>query len=421
MKRTALIPLLLSLAVAAAQSPEGGTPATIDPMDPSAGDFLDLDLERYLQDGMEAYSRGDYETAARYYLAYLARNMDDATAIYNLACCYGLMSEGELAGVYLMRAVAAGFDDLEHILADRDFGPVKDDAGFLQYLTAVQSGLTSLSGRVDETVVFEAGVVSECLVRLPEGYDPEGKYPLVVFLHGYGDSPESFCRVWGLFETPGFIMSVPRAPYTAPGDGWSWFAMGGVDAEERADSLSVQHVFRAVNALRERYNVSRTYLMGFSQGASMALLAGLSRPEELAALVAISGRMREDWLTGEQLEGAAGLPVLIVHGERDRVVDVSEGRTAAELLEESGVDVTLYEWGGGHTIDAQRIEVVQDWLADLQGGRSQVRGTTQMNSRSSPPVLTKLCRSPGSTKTVVPGPSGAGPSALMASPLPDST
>jgi phospholipase/carboxylesterase len=91
-------------------------------------------------------------------------------------------------------------------------------------------------------------------------------------------------------------------------------------------------------------------VMGFSQGAMIALFSGLRRKVAPRAILAFSGAL----LAPESL--AAELthqpPVLLVHGEADEVVPVSRSRDAEAVLRALGVPVeATYVPGLGHGID----------------------------------------------------------------------
>ena len=117
------------------------TPGEIDPSDPSAGDFLDLDLSDYYRIAGEAYRDGNYNLAIRYYLASLTRNIDNEIAIYNVACCYALMDDVELASLYLQRAVIAGYHDISFMREDHDFDGIRDDPLFVETMQHISSAI----------------------------------------------------------------------------------------------------------------------------------------------------------------------------------------------------------------------------------------------------------------------------------------
>ena len=91
-------------------------------------------------------------------------------------------------------------------------------------------------------------------------------------------------------------------------------------------------------------------IMGFSQGAMMALFAGLRRPAAPRAILAFSGALVAPGSLAKELANKA--PVLLMHGEADDVVPVSRSRDAEATLIAVGVPVDAhYIPGLGHGID----------------------------------------------------------------------
>ncbi len=91
-------------------------------------------------------------------------------------------------------------------------------------------------------------------------------------------------------------------------------------------------------------------IMGFSQGAMMALFAGLRRPAAPRAILAFSGALVAPGSLAK--ERANNAPVLLMHGEADDVVPVSRSRDAEAALIAAGLPVDAhYIPGLGHGID----------------------------------------------------------------------
>lgn len=70
--------------------------------------------------------------------------------------------------------------------------------------------------------------------------------------------------------------------------------------------------------------------------------------------------------------GRSGLPVLVVHGQQDEVVDIKEGRALARLLEAAGTRPAFVERPGGHNLDlwlegGHAAVAVEGWIKGLQG------------------------------------------------------
>lgn len=351
--------LLLSTGI-----PTGGNPALIDPLDPAAGDFLDVDTDMYRRLGLEAYTGADYTMAARYFLAYLSRNSTDGTTIYNLACCYGLMEDPELAALYLLRSVSAGFFDLDLIGTDPDFDAVRGHPAFVSALDELE-GLDLQPEFSGEKLILGGISAIPCLYRLPEEYDGGSAVPLLVGLHGYGDSPENFMRIWGLFDSPDFILACPRAPYPVLVNGvigWSWFTPPGDLTETiRLDEMTVDWIITVVDSLKNQFEVSEVYLIGFSQGCGLTWFAGLTRPEEFAGLIGLGGRLEPTYLPDSLIGDTAGLRAFAANGTEDAVgPDMAE--SAAAFMEDHGVEVTVSSWEGGHRIYRSILLDVQEWM-----------------------------------------------------------
>ena len=96
-------------------------------------------------------------------------------------------------------------------------------------------------------------------------------------------------------------------------------------------------------------------LVGFSQGAMMALHVGLRRQKPCAAIACFSGVLvGADRLAAEI---RARPPVLLVHGDRDEVVPAGALASTESALKEQGIEVESYLRPGlGHGIDDLGME-----------------------------------------------------------------
>ncbi len=342
-------------------------PETIDPFDEDIGDFLDVDLSAWKEKAFEAYQAGDYEEAAKYYLAFLKYEIEDGGSIYNLACCYGLLSEAELAAIYIERAVNAGFEDIDHMMWDPDFDNVRGTDVFDAAVDSIASMIEEREDDLGSIVHTDAPAFFECRVHLPEDYDPDRSYPLLVGLHGYGSNPDRFITLWERFESPNFIYASPRAPYpfkVGKDIGYSWGTWDPEDesVEERATEMSEDYIVGVVNDLTQRYNVDEVYLLGFSQGCAFAYTAGISNYGLLDGLICFGGWLDTEWLSEESIEAAADLRIFIAHGTEDRMVEYEVGIEARDTLTKYGYDVSFYEFDGAHSVPEEALQAVEEWM-----------------------------------------------------------
>ena len=109
---------------------------------------------------------------------------------------------------------------------------------------------------------------------------------------------------------------------------------------------------------------SRTVVGGFSMGAVMSYAVGLGqgRPSPVAIL-AFSGFVPtvDGW--SPDLDGRAGLPVLIHHGRNDPVIPVEFGRRANELLTAGGLAVDYVETDAGHWLPPEAVAPARQLVA----------------------------------------------------------
>jgi phospholipase/carboxylesterase len=182
---------------------------------------------------------------------------------------------------------------------------------------------------------------------------------LVVLLHGVGSNADDLIELaphWAAFAPDAAFVS-PNAPEDydrAPGQGRQWFSLSTDSPTLLADGARRASIwldtFIDAELTRLQLPPHAYVLMGFSQGAMMALFAGLRRATPPAAILAYSGGvLAPDSLAAEKT-GAP--PVLLVHGLDDAIVPAGWSRETAATLQAAGIPVhTLFRPGLGHTID----------------------------------------------------------------------
>jgi predicted esterase len=358
----------LALAAAlAAGGAYGGEEAAIDPLAADAGDFLEVDVSQYMIQAEAAYREGRYEDAARLYLTYLRSDVYDGRVIYNLACCYGLLGEADLAATNLRRAYDAGFTDVSFAAEDPDFDAVRDVEPFASTLAELRA-----EGEINgdaETLYLQAPAILPCYVVLPEGYDSAEPRTLVVALHGVGGAAVDFATLWNKFAEPDFILAVPEAPYALPlrrGLGYSWRAdVPQLESVTRESySASGRYVLDLVGALRGQYAVGDVYLLGFSQGAGLAYAVAIKNPAAFKGLICCSGPFTSVALSAEELAAGSALRVFISQGEDDREITRDESEAAYEALAAFGYEVTYRSFEGGHGIPRDVAAEIGKWITE---------------------------------------------------------
>ena len=195
---------------------------------------------------------------------------------------------------------------------------------------------------------------------LPWDCGATAKDSLVIFLHGIGSRGAELAPLaskWG--ETlPRTAFEMPDAPtrFAAGTKGHQWFSVDGISNDNRAARVkAARPAFDAlIAAAMERHGLTnrpdRVAVVGFSQGAIMALDAVASGRWSFAAVVGFSGRLAVD----PAQSAATKSNVLLIHGGSDPVIPATESLRAEDILSRAGFSVSARILPGlGHTISAK--------------------------------------------------------------------
>lgn len=216
-------------------------------------------------------------------------------------------------------------------------------------------------------VVIGTASVS-ALLALPEGYDSLKTYPLLVALHGNGGTAESFAPEFSSLWRDSLLVAVPQGEYEGPAGGRSWFFLtSDRTLWERYDTRTVSHVVELVAAIGDRYPVGEVFVLGFSQGASLAYMIGLRNPARVAGVLAIGGVLPEidepgSIVHAQHVADARNVRVFVARGTSDAAVGRDAFVSQRDFLLANGYSVTACEYSGGHWLTDDLLARVRRWL-----------------------------------------------------------
>jgi phospholipase/carboxylesterase len=212
-----------------------------------------------------------------------------------------------------------------------------------------------------ETVEVEPRTPADAAVLWLHGLGADGHdfEPLVPELRLAGSSPVRFV-----------FPHAPLRPVTINGGQRmrAWYDISGFDRRSAQDEAGIRESAEAIGALvsRERERgiaADRIVLAGFSQGGAMALHLGLRWPERLAGVMALSTYLPlGETLAAEAHPANAAVPVLMAHGSFDPVVPLALGEASRERLRGLGYDVDWRSYPMPHSVCAQEVEDVREFL-----------------------------------------------------------
>lgn len=184
----------------------------------------------------------------------------------------------------------------------------------------------------------------ELVERVTAGADAGQPLPLIIAIHGLGDDPANFIRLFDELPFPARVVA-PRAP-TPHGRGASWFPVRRLPppAEDPAMTEGIRASTERLAALarwltRHRPTRGRPIVTGFSQGGILSFALAAKHPEAIAAAIPIAGALPASLLPTRSVP----VPVTALHGSDDPVIrlDWAEatltGFPGAELRRYPGV------------------------------------------------------------------------------------
>lgn len=207
------------------------------------------------------------------------------------------------------------------------------------------------------------------LTRAPTEKQPRLP-PLLLLLHGVGSHEGDLINLAPYLDGRFFIASA-RAPITLAPGMYGWFhveldPITPVIVPEEAESSRLL-LLKFLDELVDAYDLDLkgVYLMGFSQGAIMSLSLVLTRPDRLAGVVAMSGRILPEVLPlMAPPEALANLPIYVAHGTADPVLPIHHGRESRDRLAKLPVSLTYREYPMGHEVTEESLADIAAWLKD---------------------------------------------------------
>ncbi|GAC1538263.1 MAG: phospholipase [Myxococcales bacterium] len=191
----------------------------------------------------------------------------------------------------------------------------------------------------------------------------------LVLLHGYGADERDLLSLAHELD-PSLRAVGLQGPHALGGTQRAWFNLQqtpqgfAFDPAEVEDALAL-----AIAAVEEiaRHDAAPPLLLGFSQGAAMALSIALLRPELARGVLSLSGVPPS--LAEERFAPAAALrnlPVFAAHGLYDPIIPVELGRMVRGALTEKGLAVEWHEYAMGHQVSEQELADAASWLSGLR-------------------------------------------------------
>lgn len=201
----------------------------------------------------------------------------------------------------------------------------------------------------------------------------------IIILHGLGADGSDFTSIIPELKLPSqlavrFIFPhAPVRPITI-NNGYhmrGWYDITSLTVEGRDDHAGIATSQQQIEHLIKQQedsgiNSTNVLLMGFSQGAAMALTVGLRHAKPLAGIVSLSGYLpvAKETLSTTSIANK-NIPIFIGHGTADPVVMFQWGQMTYQALQQAGYHVDWHSYPIQHTVSREEIDDIGAWIRKI--------------------------------------------------------
>jgi predicted esterase len=205
---------------------------------------------------------------------------------------------------------------------------------------------------------------SRVFVREPEGGIQSGqRYPLLIALHGNGDTASQALAGWHAVTSGGWLLAAVQSSEMIGSNAYGWF-----DVDRAFREIQGQYA-----SLCEQYPIDtgRVILAGFSMGGELALRLTLEGtiPARGFVLLGPGGTIEtaDAWLPFIEAGATRGLRGYVLLGAQDVNISLYDVRSVVTLLNEHGIPCGLEIIPGvGHTYPAENAPILERALAFVE-------------------------------------------------------
>ena len=188
---------------------------------------------------------------------------------------------------------------------------------------------------------------------------PKAASKRLVLLHGWGADADDLLELGRQLCGEQRQLVALRAPQPHPGGfGRQWYDLQNPSWPDLPQARLA--LGQRLEALGRSLPLEQTVLLGFSQGAAMALDVGSGLA--LEGIVACSGYPHPGWQAKPTMA-----KVLLTHGKNDPVVPYAASEELLRLLTLEQARVKLVGTAGQHGIDAELLPAIRRFIDPDQG------------------------------------------------------
>ena len=186
----------------------------------------------------------------------------------------------------------------------------------------------------------------------------------IIALHGWTGNLTSMKPVANALKIENTTWFFLQGPFAIKEDGYSWFEGNEKTGWKYQESFDLLN--KMISNLNEQgFPNQKIFILGFSQGACLAMEYIIRQEFSIGGVIPIAGfigykdRFKKDILSKDR-----NTPVLLIHGNKDRVVLPEESKIAHRLFSEAGFRAELHTLSAGHKVPIQAKKLIESFIAN---------------------------------------------------------
>jgi phospholipase/carboxylesterase len=206
---------------------------------------------------------------------------------------------------------------------------------------------------------------SQHVLFAPLHYEPNYGYPLVVWLHGGGDSERQLRRIMPHVSLRNYVAAAPRGTLEVPrqsgtGSGYRWVQTPEhiAHAERRIES--------AIADARERYHIrpDRIFLAGYECGGTMAMRIAAEHAPQFAGVMSLCGPFPTQGAPLAKLDTVRRLPLFVAAARQGTYYPTEQVCNNLRLFHSAGISITLREYPGEDCLSQMMLADIDRWMME---------------------------------------------------------
>ena len=184
----------------------------------------------------------------------------------------------------------------------------------------------------------------------------------IIAIHGWKGNLSSMEHVANALNIKYARWIFIQGPYIFGDNKYSWFEGNERDGWKYQESFDLLHE-TILDLNKDGFSKSKIFLLGFSQGACLAMEFIIRQEFSIGGIIPIAGFIdKKDKFKKNIVNGSQDTPVLLIHGSKDEMVLPVESKIAFKLFSDLGFEVQLQTPSIGHKIPLQTKGIIEEFI-----------------------------------------------------------